>query len=170
MRRPLRIGVIGSGSCGPEAADAARSLGAVLAREGAAVLCGGLGGVMAAAADGAASEGGTVIGLLPGSDPSAAAGGVSLPIATGLGHSRNAVLVRASEAVVAVAGEWGTRSEASLCIKMRVPLVGLRDTLGEVFAIERFRDPVPAATRALELARAGRGGPEAPATRERAIP
>lgn len=148
--RPLRIGVIGSSDAGAEALAAARGVGRALARARAVVVCGGLGGVMAAAAEGAAAEGGLVLGLLPGEDPSAAAPGVGLPIATGLGEARNVLVVRASEAVVAVAGGWGTRNEAALCLKLGVPLVGVLDTLGETFAIERFTDPDAAVARALE--------------------
>jgi len=152
-RRPLRIGVIGSGSAGDGARAAARATGRAVARAGAVVVCGGLGGVMEAAAEGAAAGGGHVLGILPGDSASGAAPGVSLPLPTGMGQGRNVLVVRASEAVVAVAGEWGTRSEASLCLKLGVPLVGLRDTIGELFPIERFDEPGEAAARALELAR-----------------
>lgn len=152
VERPLRIGVIGSASAGSEALAAARGVGRALARARAVTVCGGLGGVMEAAAEGAASEGGLVLGLLPGDDPAAAAPGVSLPVPTAMGEARNVLVVRASEAVVAVAGGWGTRSEASLCMKLGVPLVGLMDTIGDLFEIERFRDPEGAVARALELA------------------
>jgi len=107
---------------------------------------------MAAAAEGACLEGGAVLGLLPGDDPERAADGVSIPIATGLGEARNFLVVRASEAVIAVAGGWGTVNEAALCMKTGLPLVGVRDSLGERFEIERFDDPAAAVARALELA------------------
>lgn len=152
-RRPLRIGVIGSGDARGEVLAVARGVGRALARARAAVVCGGMGGVMRAAAEGAEAEKGFVVGILPGDDPFAAAPGVSLPIPTGMGQGRNVLVVRASEAVVALAGAWGTLSEAALCMKLGVPLVGLRDELGELFEIERFRDPDPAVARALELAR-----------------
>lgn len=152
VERPLRIGVIGSSRATDEALAAARGVGRALARARAVVVCGGLGGVMEAAAGGAASEGGLVLGLLPGDAAGSAAPGVALPLATGLGQARNVLVVRASEAVVAVAGGWGTRNEAALCMKLGVPLVGVMDSLGEVFDIERFRDPEPAVARALEMA------------------
>ena len=150
--RPLRIGVIGSADADGEILAAARAVGRDLARAEAIIVCGGLGGVMAAAAEGAAAEGGTVLGFLPGRGTSSAAPGVSIPVPTGLGEVRNALVVRASEAVVAIAGGWGTLNEASLCMKLRVPLVGVMDELGERFDIERFEDPAAAVARALELA------------------
>lgn len=150
--RPYRIGVIGSGTARGEVLAVARGVGRSLARARALVVCGGMGGVMEAAAEGAAAEGGAVIGILPGEDPDEAAPGVTVPVPTGFGQGRNVLVVRASEAVVALGGEWGTRSEAALCLKLGVPLVGVADTLGEVFDVERFRDPDAAVARALELA------------------
>ena len=91
-----------------------------------------------------------------------AAPGVTLPVATGLGESRNALVVKASEAVIAVEGEWGTLNEAALCMKIGRPLVGVRDRLGESFPIERFEDPAAAVARALELASARRREGDAP--------
>jgi uncharacterized protein (TIGR00725 family) len=151
-RQPVRIGVIGSSQVDQETWATALAVGRALARAEALVVCGGGGGVMAAAAQGAASEGGGVLGILPGNDPQAAAPGVSIPLPTGFGEARNALVVKASEAVIAVAGGWGTVNEASLCMKIGRPLVGVRDSLGERFAIERFEDPEAAVARALELA------------------
>ena len=156
MDRPYRIGVIGSGSAEGEVRAAALGVGRALARARALLVCGGLGGVMEAAAEGAAAEGGAVLGFLPGDDPEAAAPGVTVPVATGMGQARNVLVVKASEAVVAVGGAWGTRNEAALCLKLEIPLVGVMDTLGEVFSIERFRDPDAGVARALELAQEGR--------------
>ncbi len=150
--RPLRIGVIGSAEVDGVVREAARAVGRDLARAEAIVVCGGLGGVMAAAAEGAAAEAGVVLGFLPGRETSSAAPGVSIPVPTGLGEVRNALVVRASEAVIAIAGGWGTLNEASLCMKLGIPLVGVMDALGEKFDIERFEDPAAAVARALELA------------------
>lgn len=155
--RPYRVGVIGSSSADEEEVAAAHGVGRALARARALLVCGGLGGVMEAAADGATGEGGAVLGFLPGEEPDAAAPGVTVPVATGLGQARNVLVVRASEAVVAVGGTWGTRNEASLCMKLGTPLVGVHDSLGELFPIERFRDPDAGVARALELAQARRG-------------
>lgn len=151
-RRPIRIGVIGSATADPEIWATAHAVGRALARAEALLVCGGGGGVMAAAAEGACREGGEVLGILPGDDPAVAADGVSIPLPTGIGEARNYLVVGASEAVIAVAGGWGTVNEAAHCMKIRRPLVGVRDTLGERFEIERFDDPAAAVARALELA------------------
>ncbi len=150
--RPLRIGVIGSGGADPGQAAVALEVGAALARAGAVVVCGGMGGVMQAAADGASSEGGTVVGILPGGDPDAAADGVTIPIPTGLGEARNVLVARASEAVIAIAGEWGTLSEAAFCRKFGVPVIGLASSLPPGVVEETADGAAEAASRALELA------------------
>lgn len=153
---PLRIGVIGSGRASRRHEELAHAVGAAVARAGAVVVCGGLGGVMAAAASGAASEGGTVVGILPGPEAAEAADGVSIPIPTGLGEARNVLVARTSEAVVAVAGEWGTLSEAAFCRKLGTPVIGLDSTLPEGVVTETAAEPELAVGRAVELARAGR--------------
>ncbi len=154
--RPIRIGVIGSATASERGNETARSVGRALAHAEAVLVCGGGGGVMASAAAGAAAEGGLVLGILPGDDPQAAAVGVTIPIATGLGESRNALVVKASEALIAIEGEWGTLNEAALCMKIGRPLVGVGDALGDRFPIERFQEPAAAVARALELASARR--------------
>jgi uncharacterized protein (TIGR00725 family) len=117
--------------CGPgEGADAdvlaaAEEVGAGLAAAGAVVVCGGLGGAMEAAARGARSRRGIVLGLLPGDDRAAANGWVSVAVATGLGELRNGLIVRTSDAVVAVGGGAGTLSEIALALKLGRPVVGL---------------------------------------------
>ena len=154
--RPIRIGVIGSASASERGSQTARSVGRALALAEAVLVCGGGTGVMASAAAGAAAEGGLVLGILPEDDPQAAASGVTIPIATGLGESRNALVVKASEALIAIEGEWGTLNEAALCMKIGRPLVGVGDALGDRFPIERFEEPAAAVARALELASAHR--------------
>ena len=109
---------------------------------------------MAAAAQGAALEGGQVLGILPGDDPDAAAAGVSIPLPTGLGEVRNALVVKASEALIVVAGGWGTVNEAALCMKIGRPLVGVHDTIGDRFEIERLDDPAAAVAYARRAIRA----------------
>ncbi len=153
---PYRIGVIGSGDAAGEAVEVARRVGRAVARAEAVLVCGGLGGIMAGAAEGAAAEGGLVVGFLPGEDEQVAAPGVTVPVATGLGEARNVLVVRASEAVVAIAGGWGTLSEAAFCLKLGVPLVGVRPCLPEELPIERVEEPAAAVARALELAQARR--------------
>lgn len=151
-RRPVRIGVIGSAQATELAARLARTIGTALAHAEAVLVCGGRGGVMAAAAAGASEEGGIVIGLLPGEDAAGASSGVTIPIPTGLGDARNTLVVRASEVLIAVSGGWGTLNEAALAMKLGRPLIGVHDSLGDAFNIERFSDPFAAVARAIELA------------------
>ena len=104
-QRQLLISVIGRGDdASDRAKELAAEVGRLLARRGATVVCGGLGGVMEAACKGAKSAGGTTVGILPGSDPDAANKWVDIPIATGLGYARNTVVVKAGAAVIAVSG------------------------------------------------------------------
>ena len=111
IRKRLRIAVIGGSRPGRQAADSAFEVGRLLARAGAVVVCGGLGGVMEAACRGARQEGGFAIGILPGGSPADANPWVDVPIATGLGYTRNALVVMNADAVIAVDGEYGTLSE-----------------------------------------------------------
>jgi len=116
---------------GPSAADEAdladaATVGRGLAQRGHVVLCGGHGGVMEAVARGAAQAGGIVVGLLPGTDRSAANPHVTVAIPTGLGEMRNALLVRSSDVVVSIGGSWGTLSEVALAVRTGVPVVALR--------------------------------------------
>jgi len=105
--------------------ERAFEVGAGLARRGAVVVCGGLGGVMAAACRGAREAGGTTLGILPGDDRGAANPWVTVAVATGMGELRNGLVVRACDAMIAVAGEYGTLSEIALGLKAGRRVVGL---------------------------------------------
>jgi uncharacterized protein (TIGR00725 family) len=105
--------------------ELAREVGRRLAEAGAVVFCGGLGGVMDAVGEGARRAGGTVVGILPGDDRSAAGQNLTLAIATGLGEARDAVLTCAADAVIAIGGGWGTLGEIGLARKRGRPVVGL---------------------------------------------
>jgi hypothetical protein len=111
IRNRIRIAVIGGSRPGRQAAEAAFEVGRLIARAGAVVVCGGLGGVMEAACRGARQEGGLAIGILPGASPADANPWVDVAVATGLGYTRNALVVMNADAVVAVDGEYGTLSE-----------------------------------------------------------
>jgi uncharacterized protein (TIGR00725 family) len=119
------VAVIGAGSATAEVEAAAEAIGRGLARGGAAVVCGGLGGVMAAACRGARAEDGLTIGLLPGEDRDAANPWVQVAIPTGLGELRNGLVVRAADAVIAVGGSFGTLSEIALALKRGLPVIGV---------------------------------------------
>jgi uncharacterized protein (TIGR00725 family) len=111
----------------PEAAvlAAAEELGRRLATAGAVVVCGGGPGAMAAVCRGAAAAGGTTVGLLPGHDRLEGNPHLTVALATGLGEGRNVLLVRASDAIVALGGGYGTLSEVALALRTGVPVVGL---------------------------------------------
>ena len=124
-QRPPLIGVCGT-SRDDAATDAvAERVGRLIATRGGIVVCGGLGGVMAAAARGAARGGGFSIGLLPGGNADDAAADVSLAIPTGLGEMRNALIVRACVVIIAIGGAYGTISEIGLALRNRRPVIGL---------------------------------------------
>ena len=148
---------MGGGQADEDARRAAQAVGRGLARRGAIVVCGGLGGVMEAACRGAKAEGGTTVGILPGLDRADANPFVDVALPTGLGEARNALVVRAADALVAVAGEFGTLSEIALALRLGTPVVGVQTwelaRAGRpVEAIVRVDDPDQAAARALELA------------------
>jgi uncharacterized protein (TIGR00725 family) len=119
------VAVVGPGEAVSEATEIAEQLGGELARRGAIVVCGGLGGAMEAACRGAKSAGGLTVGILPGLDRSAANEHVDVAIPTGLGELRNGLIVRSADVVVAVQGEFGTLSEISFALKTGVPVVGI---------------------------------------------
>jgi uncharacterized protein (TIGR00725 family) len=119
------IGVLGPGEASADQLAVAEELGARLADLGATVVCGGLGGVMEAACRGAKSRRGRTVGLLPGLDRSEANGWVDVAIATGLGELRNGLIVRASDALVAVGGGPGTLSEIGFGLKLGRLVIGI---------------------------------------------
>jgi len=124
MKHPPYVAVVGpSAPREPALLEHAFEAGAALAREGWVVVTGGLGGVMAAAASGVASVGGTAIALLPGTDRATASEGHTIVLPTGLGEMRNALIVRAVDAMLAVGGSWGTLSEIALAVRTGVPVV-----------------------------------------------
>ena len=112
------VAVVGPGEADDRCLELAEAVGAGLADAGAVVLTGGLGGVMLAAARGAADRGGTVIGLLPGTDRSDANPYVTFALPTGLGQFRNGVIVQSSDALVGVGSSWGTMNEISLALRL----------------------------------------------------
>ena len=125
MTPPLQVAVVGAGDAGEDLATAAEEVGRRLAEAGAALVCGGLGGVMEAACRGAKSAGGLTIGILPGRRREDANRWVDVAIPTGMGETRNALVVLSGDAVVAIGGEYGTLSEVAFGLKLGRPVVGL---------------------------------------------
>src|SRR5581483_12339622 len=138
------------GEASPEQLQAAEQVGREIAQGGAALVCGGLGGVMAAACRGAQQSGGTTIGLLPGLERDAANEWVQIAIPTGLGELRNGLIVRCADAVIAVGGAYGTLSEVALALKTGVPVVGLGTW--EIDGVRAAASAHAAVKAALELA------------------
>ncbi len=122
----MQIAVIGGGEGSAEVLRQAEEVGRTLASAGVTLVCGGLGGVMAAACRGAKAGEGRTVGILPDSDRAAANGWVDVIIPTGLGEARNLLVVRSAAAVIALDGEYGTLSEIALSLRAGIPVVGLR--------------------------------------------
>jgi len=155
QERRARVAVIGPGDATSDLLQHAEEVGRLLARRGAIVLCGGLGGCMAAAARGARSAGGMCVGILPGYDAGAANEWVDLPLPTGLGEARNVLVAAGAEAVIAVGGGPGTLSEIALALRLGRRVVGLgtwsiRDPDGRETALLQARDAEEAVRLALE--------------------
>lgn len=124
MRR-LNIGVIGASKAAPEEREIAREVGRRIARAGAILVCGGLGGVMEAAAQGAFEEGGITVGILPGNSRGDANPFIRVAISTGMGEARNVIIVKSCDCLVAVGGGYGTLSEIATGMRLGVGVVGL---------------------------------------------
>ncbi len=151
MTRAVQVSVIGSGG---EHEQRAEEVGRLLAGRGATLVCGGLGEVMAAAARGAKSAGGTTIGIVPGESTAAASEWIDHAVATGVGHARNLAVVASGDAVIAVGGEWGTLSEIAFARVLGRPVVVLEpgwEVAGQ--GVERAGTPEQAVELALRLAR-----------------
>ena len=121
----LFISVIGGGDCSKDEEHVAEEVGRCLAERGVTLICGGLGGVMEAACRGAVARGGTTIGVLPGNDRRDANEYVTIPIVTGMGYTRNAIVAKSGQAVIAIGGKYGTLSEIAYALQSRVPIVGI---------------------------------------------
>jgi uncharacterized protein (TIGR00725 family) len=160
----LYVGVAGASRPERPLLDQAEVLGRRLAEAGAIVLCGGGPGAMEAVCRGARAAGGTTVGLLPGLDRAEGNPHLTISIPTGLGQGRNLLLVRSSDALVAVGGGFGTLSEIALALRTGTPVIGLatwslRLDGRPVDAFPVAGDPGSAAQLALEAARARTGSP-----------
>lgn len=150
--QPPTIAVIGAGDAPPAVCDLAFAAGQLVADSGAILICGGLGGVMEAAARGARQRGGHTIGILPGADKRAANSSIEFAIATALGEARNAVVVASADAVIALAGEGGTLTEIGFALKLGRPVVALA-AWSQIDGLHRANTPAEAVSAAIALAR-----------------
>jgi len=119
------IAVIGGSNSSQQAAELAEEVGCEIAKQGAILVCGGLGGVMEAACKGASREGGLTIGVLPGDNRLSANPYVQIPIVTGIGYARNVAVVKSAQAVIAIDGSYGTLSEIGHALQSEIPVIGL---------------------------------------------
>ena len=111
LRKKIRIGVIGGSSPDKESRQHAFRVGQLIAEKGAILVCGGLSGVMEAASRGAKEAGGFTIGILPGNSLNDANIFIDIPVATGMGYSRNSLVAMNSDVIIAIDGQYGTLSE-----------------------------------------------------------
>jgi len=157
------IAVIGGTDASSEALLQAETVGREVARRGAVLICGGLYGVMESACRGARSGSGTTFGVLPGTDALEANEYVTIPIVTGMGQARNAIIVRTADAIIALGGGYGTLSEMAFALRLGKPLVGLgtwsMQYNGEPVRFPTLGDPVDALALALSLAASEEGVP-----------
>jgi len=121
----IRIAVLGPNKCSKSEYEWGVAVGSELARRGCVIICGGLGGMMEAAAKGAKSEGGMTVGILPNASADDANAYIDVPIPTGLGAFRNMLVVQSADAVIAIKGKYGTLSEIAFALRLGVPVIGL---------------------------------------------
>jgi uncharacterized protein (TIGR00725 family) len=124
MREPY-VAVVGPSAGTPAELALGDAVGRGLAEAGAVLVCGGMGGVMEAAAGGAMNAGGKTVGILPTASRLEGNPYLTVAVATGMGEARNAIVVRTADVVIAIHGEFGTLSEIALALKMGRPVVGL---------------------------------------------
>lgn len=146
MRRYM-IGLIGASSASDSGLAMAREVGTQVARAGAVLVCGGLGGVMQAASQGCCEAGGDVLGLLPGATAQEANLFITLAVPTNMGHARNMIIAHTAEVLIAIEGGYGTLSEAAIALKLgkRVLTLGKGLSLQGVEAMSTPREAVDSA-------------------------
>ncbi len=119
------IAVIGGSETSDKNLKIAEEVGSLIAKNGAILITGGLGGVMEAASRGAKEAGGLVIGILPGTDKRTANEYVDIPIVTGMNQARNIIIARTCDCAIAIDGKYGTLSEIAYCLMFNVPVIGI---------------------------------------------
>lgn len=155
--RPRYVSVIGASVCSADIATLAKEVGHLLATRQCIVVCGGLGGVMEAVAQGAKEAGGTCLGVLPSLDRTQASSALTLSVCTGIGHARNLGVVASGDVVIAIGGAWGTLSEIGLARAIGRDVVALGSWTatpagGELDGVHVVESPAEAVALALSLA------------------
>jgi uncharacterized protein (TIGR00725 family) len=149
VRQPIHVAVVGGYEVGPDTLAYAEEVGRLLATNGVILITGGRRGVAEAASRGARQAGGLTVGILPGRDRAEANPWVQVAVPTGLGDTRNALVVMGADAVIALAGQYGTLSEIAFALVSSTPIIALGSwelALGGRFdeTIERAADPADA--------------------------
>ncbi len=142
------IGVIGGSAVDQTAFETAHEVGKLIARAGAILICGGLTGVMEAACKGAKEAGGATIGILPGLNINDANPYVDIPVATGLGHGRNLIIINTAQAMIAISGRYGTLSEIGFALQSGKPVYGLGTW--DIDGVQACASPEEAVNKALD--------------------
>jgi uncharacterized protein (TIGR00725 family) len=155
LEKTVIIGVIGGSDIPPQTARLAEEVGKEIARQGAVLVCGGLGGVMEAACKGASEAGGLTIGILPG-ERREANPYVRIPIVSGVGYARNVAVVKSAQVVIAIDGSYGTLTEIGYALQSGIPVIGLGTWEIAIDGktdknIIRAKTPEDAVDRAMEL-------------------
>ena len=151
MARRTVIAVIGAGTASGALRRLAFEVGREIAARGAVLLCGGLGGVMEAAAEGAHSAGGETVGILPSYDADSANPHIDFAVATGMGEARNAIVIGSANAVVALSGEGGTLAEIGFALKLKRPVIAV-SAWESISGLRRADSAAAAVEMALKLA------------------
>jgi hypothetical protein len=154
----MYISVIGASKCSKDIYKLAYYVGREIAKRKAILICGGLGGVMDAAAKGAKKAGGMTVGILPGDTRIGSSSYLNVSLPTGMGEARNVLVVKAADVVIAIGGEYGTLSEIAHALKMNKPVIGLKtwDIGKDEFGVSRIikvDDPISAVEKAYKLAK-----------------
>jgi len=137
----ITISVIGSHDAKGEEADLAYKVGALVASEGAVLVCGGLGGAMAWCAKGAKENNGTTIGILPGKEKSDANPFIDIALPTSIGYSRNCIVACSADIVIALPGSHGTNSEICYALVYKRPVIDLGNwKINGMIKVKNFLD------------------------------
>ncbi|RKY41921.1 MAG: TIGR00725 family protein [Candidatus Makaraimicrobium thalassicum] len=137
--RRFLVSVIGGHECEGSVAELAEKIGGIIAQEGAALVCGGLGGIMEAVSRGARAAGGLVVGIIPGEDKQDANTSVDIVITTGMGYSRNTLVAGTADVVVALPGKYGTLSEIGFALNAGKPVYGF--DAWDIPGVEKLESP-----------------------------
>jgi len=149
MRKKI-IAVIGGTEASAEHLRIAEEIGSLVAKRGAVLVTGGMGGIMTAASKGASQSNGLVIGILPTAEKESANPYVDIPIVTGIGHARNFIIARTCDCAIAIDGKYGTLTEIAFCLMYNVPVIGV-DTWQIEGPITRAKDAADAVELAFKL-------------------